>query len=56
MSKICIIYRPLKHQKRLKPRVRTKLSLDAKMPETLISPLRSGINFIWQFCSFILFI
>ena len=39
MSIKCIIYRPLKHQKRL--RVTTKLSVDARMLKALTSPLRS---------------
>ena len=39
MSEKCIIYRPLKHQKRLKTRVETKLSVDARTLETSTSPL-----------------
>ena len=42
MSEKCIIYRPLKHQKRLKQlrEVRAKLSVDTRMLKTLTSPLR----------------
>ena len=43
MSEKYIIYRPLKHQKELKTinGVRTKLSVAARMLETLTSPLSS---------------
>ena len=41
MSEECIIYRSLKHQKRLKTKVRTELSVDARMLKTLTSLLRS---------------
>ena len=40
MSEKCIIYRPLKHQKRLLREVRAKLSVDTRMLKTLASPLR----------------
>ena len=40
MSKICIIYRPLKHQNK-QLRVTTKVSVDGRMPKTLTSPPRS---------------
>ena len=46
MSEKCIIYKPLKHQKRLqKVSVGTKLSVDARMLKNLTSHLKSWINF-----------
>ena len=57
MSAKCIICIPLKDKERLKTiLVRIKLSVDARMLKTLTSLLRSRINFIQHFCSFIIFI
>ena len=55
VSEKCKIYRPLKHQERLKNSfvLKTRLSVDAKMKRILSSHLRSWINFI--FVVFLLF-
>ena len=55
MSEKCIIYRPLKHEKRLKTGVRTELSVDPIILKTFTSPLRFWINSIQNFCFFIPF-